>query len=186
MKAGFRNFVSSLEDFILHFCARRYLCGPNERYHITDLSKGAMLVDRAGVARVERYDRWYALLLEELKLISRPDVGIVAVGSMVAEHLERRGFGTAFTRVLHYSGQAAAARKTGILGREPEYEAFRDSVSLEDVLRDAEAVLLAAGLPPDYRAATLTRLAKSNLSESRRQLIFNYKMAFESIRHAHG
>lgn len=41
VRTGFRNFLFSLEDFILHFCAQRYLCGPAERYHITDFSKGA-------------------------------------------------------------------------------------------------------------------------------------------------
>jgi hypothetical protein len=39
--AGFRNFLSSMEGFILHFCIRRYLCESNQRYHITDFSKGA-------------------------------------------------------------------------------------------------------------------------------------------------
>src|SRR5262245_27273601 len=68
--AGFRNFVSSIEDFILHFSVRRYLCGPEQRYHITDLSKGAMLVGRAGLARAERYDRWYELLHEEIDLVT--------------------------------------------------------------------------------------------------------------------
>jgi hypothetical protein len=66
VEAGFRNFLFSIEDFILHFCVRRYLCGPAERYHMTDFSKGAMLVDRAGLARIQRYDRWYALLQEEI------------------------------------------------------------------------------------------------------------------------
>jgi hypothetical protein len=75
VKAGFRNFVSSIEDFILHFSIRRYLCGPEQRYHITDLSKGAMLVDRAGLARVQRYDRWYALLQEEIELVAAPSAG---------------------------------------------------------------------------------------------------------------
>lgn len=57
VEAGFRNFVFSIEDFILHFCIRQYLAGPMHRYHITDLSKGAMLVERAATARTERYDR---------------------------------------------------------------------------------------------------------------------------------
>src|SRR5579863_5943582 len=57
VEAGFRNFLFSVEVIIFHFCIRRYLCGPGEQYHITDLSKGAMLVDQAGLARVERYDR---------------------------------------------------------------------------------------------------------------------------------
>jgi hypothetical protein len=30
--AGFRTFLYSIEDFILHFCIRRYLCEPPERY----------------------------------------------------------------------------------------------------------------------------------------------------------
>src|SRR5205823_5284840 len=61
VEAGYRNFLFSIEDFILHFCVRRYLCGAAERYHITDLSKGAMLVERASLARSERYDRWFGL-----------------------------------------------------------------------------------------------------------------------------
>ena len=56
VKEGFRNLLSSLEDFILHLCARRFPYSAVERYHITDLSKGAMLVDHAGLERVERYD----------------------------------------------------------------------------------------------------------------------------------
>lgn len=44
VEAGFQNFISSIEDFILHFCIQQYLCEPTQRYHITDLSKGAMLV----------------------------------------------------------------------------------------------------------------------------------------------
>jgi hypothetical protein len=59
VEAGFRNFVFSIEDFILHFCIKQYLCEPTQRYLITDWSKGAMLVEQAGVARTDRYDRWY-------------------------------------------------------------------------------------------------------------------------------
>jgi hypothetical protein len=61
VEAGFQNFLSSIEDFILHFCIQQYLCEPTQRYHITDLSKGAMLVKRGRVARTQRYDRWYGL-----------------------------------------------------------------------------------------------------------------------------
>ena len=50
VEAGFRNFVFSIEDFILHFCIRQYLCAAMERYHITDVSKGAMTVKRARIA----------------------------------------------------------------------------------------------------------------------------------------
>jgi hypothetical protein len=47
VEAGFRKVILSIEDFVLHFCVRRYLCGAERRYQITDLSKGAMLVEHA-------------------------------------------------------------------------------------------------------------------------------------------
>lgn len=77
---GFRNFLSSVEAMILHFCAGRFLCSPGQRYHITDFSKGAMLVQHAGKTRTERYNRWYSLLLEEINLLTRTDAKCVAVG----------------------------------------------------------------------------------------------------------
>jgi hypothetical protein len=179
--AGFRNFHFSLEDFILHFCARHYLCAPHQQYHLTDLSKGAMLVDRAGLTRVERYDRWFALLLEEIAIVAPPTAGIVAVGDVVAKHLSRRGFGRTFARVMHYSGQAGRARRHRIVGREAAFSLFRDSISMDDILDTAKAVLSSAGASRELETETLARLARNELTESRRQLLFIYKEAFESI-----
>jgi hypothetical protein len=180
--AGFRNFLSSIEDFILHFCIQQYLCASTQRYHMTDLSKGAMLVQRAGVARIQRYDRWYGLLVEELDLVATPGAGIVAVGNAVARHLERRAFPKPFTTVIHYSGLAARARAAGIVGHEDRFEEFKSSVSLQCVLATAEDVLMASAVPASFRDETLARLAQSQLSETRQQLIFNYKLAFEAMR----
>jgi hypothetical protein len=179
VEAGFRNFIYSIEDFILHFCIQQYLCEPTQRYHITDLSKGAMLVERAGVARTQRYDRWYRLLVEELDLVAKSGAGIFAVGNVVAEHLERRAFPRPFNKVIHYSGVAARARAAGIVGHQDSFAQFRSSVSLEHVLATAEDVLEAA-VPASFRDEALARLARSRLSESRLQLIFNYKLAFEA------
>jgi len=181
VEAGFRNFLFSIEDFIPHFSVRRYLCGPAERYHITDFSKGAMLVEHAGLARIKRYDRWYTLLQEEIDLCASPGAGIVAVGNVVSQHLARRGFRRPFTRVIHYSSQAGLARSAGVLGREDKFQAFSNSVSLEDVVATAEDVLKAAGVRSKIRDKTLSRLAKSQLTTSRQQLIFNYKVAFEAM-----
>ena len=158
VEAGFRNFLFSIEDFILHFCVRWFLCESEQRYHITDLSKGAMLVNRAGLARIQRYDRWYALLQEELDLCATASAGIVAVGNVVFQHLARRGFRRPFTRVIHYSSQAGPARSAGIVGREDSFQAFRGSVSLEDVVATAEAALKAAHVPSEIRDETLSRL----------------------------
>lgn len=179
VEAGFRNFLFSIEDCILHFCVRRYLCESEERYYITDLSKGAMLVNRAGPARVPRYKRWHKLLLEELDLCATASAGIVAVGNVVAQHLERQGFPRRFTKVIHYSSQAGRARSAGVKGREDDFQAFRGSVSPEDLVATAKATLKAAHVPSEFRDKPL---AKSQLTTSREQLIFNYKIAFEQMR----
>jgi len=181
VEAGFRNFLSSIEDFILHFCIQQYLCAPTQRYHITDLSKGAMLGERARVARPQRYDRWYGLLVKELNLVATSRTSIFAVGNAVAQQLERRAFPRLFTKVIHYSGLAVRARAAGIVGHEDRFEEFRSSVSLNQVLATAEDVLIAAAVPASFQDETLARLAKSQLSETRQQLIFNYKLAFEAM-----
>ena len=182
VEAGFRNFLHSIDTAILHFCVRRYLCGPAHRYHITDLSKGAMLVDRAGVERVERYDRWYPLLEEEISLVAAPGAGIVAVGNVVCQHLERRSFRRPYTRIIHYSSQAGAARSAGLVGLEDEFQAFSNSVSLGDVVAAMDEVIREARVPAAVRDESLAQLSKSSLTRSRQQLIFVYKTAFEAMR----
>lgn len=181
VKEGFRNFLNSIEDFILHFSVRRYLCGPGQRYHITDFSKGAMPADDADRARRERYNRWYPLLKEEIDLVAAPNAGIIAVGKAVAEELERQGLQRTFTRVIHYSPQAARARNAGIEGHEDSFQAFEEAISLEDVLATAEDVLRASSVPTEICKETLSRLERRELTTSRKKLIFNYKLAFESM-----
>lgn len=181
VEAGFRNFLPSDEISLLHFSIRRYLCRPGQRYHITDLSKGAMLVHRAGLARAQRYDRWYALLQEEIGLVATPNARIISVGKAVSQHLDRRGFPRPFTRVLHYSSQAGAARLAGILGRERDFEAFVSSVSHEDLVATAIDVLRSAQVAPAVYDETLSRLKRFRLTASRLQLIFQYKLAFETM-----
>jgi len=182
VEAGFRNFLFSTEDFILHFCARRYLCKPEERYHITDLSKGAMRVEGASHARAERYDRWFPLLLEEIDLVAHPNAGIVTVGKVVSGYLGQRDFRRPFTPVIHYSGQAGPARNRGIAGREASFLSFMESVSREDVVATAEEVLKASLVPASIADDTLARLARSQLTTSRKKLIFNYMVAFGPMR----
>jgi len=179
--AGGRCFVNSIEDFILHFAIKRFLCGPDQHYYITDFSKGGMPVERARLQRPERFDRWYDLLVEEMSLVTTPDARLFAVGQEVRRHLERRGSPWTLSTVIHYSPLAGGARAAGIVGHEEEFERFRRSVSLEDVLATAEDVL-DASVPPRIRDGVLAQLARRELGESRQKLIFNYKLAFEAYR----
>jgi hypothetical protein len=179
--AGFCNFTSSIEDFILHFCIQHYLCGHEQRYHLTDLSKGAMLVNNAAIDRTERYDRWFELLLAEIDVVA-PGAEVFAVGNAVKQQLERRHFPKPFTQVMHYSPLAARARKAGIVGHEDIFEEFGKVMTLDAVLATADVVPKAA-VPNIFRDETLKRLAKKKqLSTSQQMLIFNYELAFESFK----
>lgn len=178
--AGFRNFLFSLEDFILHFCIRNYLCQPGQRYFITDVSKGAMLVEKANIERVERYDRWYPLLEKELELIATPDAKIFAVGNVVAKYLQRKASHKTYKQIIHFSGQAAKARRAGIAGYEQDFQTFTSKVLIGDIIANAEEVLAGAEISTSYRDEILLRLSKSQLTTSRLELLFNYKITFES------
>lgn len=179
--AGARNFLSSIEDFILHFSIRRYLCKPGQRYHVTDVSKGAMLVRDAAKDRERRYFRWYPLLVEEIDLIANSDARVFAVGKAVSDFLGQQPFPRPYARVLHYSPQAARARNAAIEGREERFETFRDSVTLEDLVSTARDVLEESQVPNGLLDGTVARLRNRVLTPSRKKLIFSYMVAFEAV-----
>ena len=188
VNAGHRNFLYAIEDSILHFCIRNYLCGPSDRYHITDISKGAMLVKLANVDRKKRWDRWYALLQEEIDLIAAPNASFIAVGNEVTNYLKQQKFPRTFNKVIHYSRQAGRARKEGIRDHEADFQVFRNSVSIKKVI-DATGDFLTSArvpgrtrVPAEIRNEVLSHLEKSELTTSRQQLIFNYKLAFEKMK----
>jgi hypothetical protein len=180
--AGFRNFLPSDDVALLHYSIRNYLCRPGERYHLTDFSKGAMRVQQAGPKRGTRYERWYPLLEEELDLIATADTHIIAVGNAVSQQLEQRAFRRPFTSIVHYSSQAALARRRALVGREEAFRAFEYSVSREDVIAAAMEVLASAQVPTAIAEETLAKLRRFQLTPSRQQLMFTYKLAFESLR----
>jgi hypothetical protein len=186
VEAGYRNFCTSIGDFILHFCIREYLCERSERYHITDLSKGVMPVKQAAVERQARYFRWSGLLEDEMNLVAKPGASIFAVGKTVEEQLDRQGFPrdrqqfpTPVTKMLHYSGRWPQHRANRIVGHEKAFERFKGSVSLERLRETAEEVLNKS-VPATFRDEILQkREMRKPLSESDEQLIFIYKCAFE-------
>jgi hypothetical protein len=179
---GFRNFLAGIEPMLLHFSARRFLCDTGQRYHITDFSKGAMLVEHAGKARTDRYSKWYELLQEEIDLIAAPDASVIAVGNAVAEHLRRHGFHRKVTSVIHYSPLASRARAARLEGHKDLFPEFASSISKQDILSTAREVLEESKVPPEIYREAFSIVEKSQLSESRRKLLYCYKLDFEAIR----
>ena len=177
VEAGFRNFVADEvgDVVLLHHAIRHYL--GTESYHLTDFSKGAMLTAHANVGRTERYDRWYRLLMAELELVG-PDAQICAVGKVIAQNLRSRGFRN-FTEILHYSGLAGQARAAAVRGHETEFEAFRSTVSLKDILATAEQVL--EPVPAWLRETTLRALSRTQLTTSKLALLFAYRLVFDRL-----
>lgn len=68
------------------------------------------------------------------------------------------------------------------MGREDSFKAFTGSVSLDNLVATARNVLRSARVPAVMRDETLSRLERGQLTTSRQELIFNYKLAFESMR----
>ena len=169
---------------LLHFSVRRFLCENGQHYHITDFSKGAMLVKEAGVARADRYKRWYGLLKEEIDLIAAPRASVIAVGKAAAEHLGVHEFPRGITTVIHYSPLASRSRTARLAGHEDRFREFESSLSFEEVLATAQEVLAESRVPAEIRKEAFTRLARSQLTESRRKLVYCYKLDFEAIRSA--
>ena len=142
------------------------LCHPGKTYWLTDFSKGAMPPNVAKVNWRERYEAWYPLLLEEIKLVGKPCCPVIAIGGQVEGFLREKNFGSdpkhSLFRVLHYSFMAAGAFKAHM---ENDKEGFRKFVD-EEVGRDLN-------WPKEF-------------SELRRWMAFYYRKRFQEIREGGG
>ncbi len=183
LRDGFRNFLDGFNTMILHYAIRNYLCKDNQTYHITDLSKGAMLVKDADNNRIKRYENWYPLLLHEMNLVAFSNVMVFAIGSHVVNFLQRKQFPWDFTQLIHYSGQAVSHWDKPIQENEEDFKRFQDTVTDEDFLNNAKAVIESSKVPLVIGKRALERLSKSNLTLSRRKLMFNYKLIFDAVRY---
>lgn len=182
-KQGDRNFSGSFEDFILHFCIREYLCQGGKGYHLTDLAKGAMAVKVAESQRQDKYDRWYPLLLRELQVVAKPGARIISIGRKVERFLKKKNLPRHAGEIPHYSRTANKHWGKSIKGREGDYRKFCAEVEREDIERVAEEVLEEGGVGEALKEEKLKRLRKgSGLTESRKKLVFDYKVAFEGMR----
>jgi hypothetical protein len=192
---GFRNHLPSGNVAILHFCTSHYLCTPDQRYHIIDLSKGAMLVEDASRDRQTRWSRWYPLVQEEIELVTTPKAGIIAVGGKVHEFLVEQRAKQRLPRrlvdkIVHYSDSAKKWWRDGIKDHEDEFEAFKvkDKVSLYDLEITARDVMRSGRVSTKICDEEISQLRELQLNASqkglisRQHLMFNYKLAFESMR----
>jgi len=182
VERGARNFLSSMEDFILHHCARKYLCRDTETYHITDISKGAMTVESADVQREDRYERWRGLLNEEIEIVSDMSAPIICVGKMVHRFFLKAHSPRRLEQVMHYSPQAARKRNDRVEGLSKAFGEFSRDFEKDELIETARLVMREQSIPACFRDRALNKLERLALSESRKKLAFIYKNDFENIR----
>lgn len=180
-----KNFCASIEDFILHFCIKEYLCREGETYYLTDLAKGAMSGDDAKIDTGKRYAKWYPLLCEEIKLVASPQSPKIAIGKDVEGFLFEKTLPNFTGSILHYSKNAAKYRKIIPKAHPERYAEFDTTVCWENIEQTVIRVMTEGNIS-SYIDRTLKRLRNSKLTESRKQLMFTYNVQFESIRKAAG
>ena len=176
ISSGYRNFMYSLEDFILHYCIRHYLCNDGSQYYITDLSKGAMKTKIANKERRKRYQDWYPLLQKELSLVAKNTAKIIAIGQCVKQFLDDQGQIPTPIYFPHYANTNNKWRKDYITNNhlELEFEKFKskDAPSHPDILREAKTMMIEWEIPQSIIDNTINRLSKSNFTDSRYKLLF--------------
>lgn len=173
---GFRNFVDGYNIMILHYCIRRFLCNENQRYHMTDFSKEAMLVKDAKPLQAEKYAKWYPLLEEEINLVADANARIFAVGKNVARALKNHGFYKEVIPIIHYSSIAAMHHHKFCKANEQKFEDFKHIVNPIDFLAVAKDVINDSGIPEK-----LCKTGFDSLRSSGIELMFNYYCSFKSV-----
>jgi hypothetical protein len=85
---------------------------------------------------------------------------------------------------MHYSALANAARNAAVIGREAEFRAFSEMLSIHDIVDVAAEIMHENSVSAAMSAETIARLRKATLSESRKKLAFIYSTAFAKLRAA--
>ena len=177
-----KNFAYSIGDYVLHFCARKYLCEGMGTYHLTDLSKAQLPVGQAKRSDSwARWKRWYPLLEEELQLVANCGAPVISIGRQVERFLNAKGLKSHVGSIVHYSAAAGRAQKRAAECQPKAYEAFRCTVGFEDIEAAVCDVLRDEPNAPSIEG-TLKRLRlSSRFTEHTRKLVFSYKVCFERL-----
>ena len=170
------NLLVSLGDLILNYGAHRHLCKPGETYYLTDLGKCALPPKHVkGILQEKEFIAWYPLLLDELKLVAKPDATVIPVGSATGNFLKRqRNFPYALTEpILHWSTAAIVAAKMAGSLFPQEWNEFRQATSWEDLRASTEEIFFEAGLG-QYTNDVHHRF-KGKFKDMHRHYMFTYK-----------
>lgn len=178
---GFRNFMLSKEDFLLHFAINNYL---SSKYHITDVSKLAMKIKDAGDVRDVMYDHWLPYLESEIDVLSSKSCKIISIGAKPSNELKKIFTTRYIYKIIHFSGAARGAREKYYERNIPRFSQFISEFNKEEVLIFSETFLkkkITNITVQDfiYKSGFMNLV---NINDSDLKLLFSYKMEFEKIK----
>lgn len=175
----------------LHYCVWKWLCGGNFNYYITDLAKGAMLVDVARKTENERYPVWLPLFEEELNLLKPEKIIFITHSNAtqgLLQNLEKLGKSLkkpcTLNSLIHYSNRNPQISKEynhfkiEKMGYLPAREAF------EAELRNFAKVLKEhlnqdrCNVADDYYET----LINASLHATQRKVFAVYRYCFEQLK----
>lgn len=180
----------SLHPMLLHLAVRRWLLGPGERYAVTHVGKGAVLVPETERVARRRRRAWLPALEAEADLVLRPGGVVIPIGLTLDADLRALGARVA-PALLHYAhGPVVAHRRAGVaaFGLEERVEQLGRELVPGDLVATAEAVAAWAGLPAPVAEQVVAheRLLRSRVSFERwqadLQLLALYERAFTALR----
>ncbi len=191
VSVGYRNFMYSWEDFILHHCLKKQL----RLYHLTSISKAAVAQSREESGN--SLQPWLPCFREELALVSRPQTRLIPLGQKAAELLQALDLPYPVTEPLMHFARTASRWRARLPEQYPEeYAALAAQWQTLHLMRSAdhtlmtsfqiEARLFGTPIPYDLIQNRLSYLkdSKAGLSESRKQLMFTYFKQLDAIRAA--
>ena len=170
------NLLTSMGDLILNYGAHRHLCRPGERYYLTDLGKCAIPPKYAkGKIQNEEFTAWYPMLLDELRLVAKPEATVVPVGSATGNFLKAQpNFPYRLTTpILHWSTAAVSAAKMAGSLFPREWDEYRRNTCWEDLRASTEEIFTAAGL--GQHMDDVHRRFKDKFGEFHAHYMFTYK-----------
>jgi len=106
-----------------------------------------------------------------------------AVGAHVANFLKRQSFPWEYTQIIHYSGNAVSHWDRAILEHYEDFKLFQETITHEDFLENARDIIESSRVPLVISEGALGRLRRTDLTLSRRKLMFNYKLIFDAVRY---
>lgn len=179
IKKGKRNFLSSEEDFILHYCAYKFLCEGGFSYHLTDISKGLLTSGEANRKRESRYRGWFPLLEQELELLGNPT--LIAVGKGTYDHLKDVLPKRAIENyVWHYSWMTSGCIKRWYQGNGQQDCPLDSLDNVEDELERFAKILL-DHIEYPLKEECLKKVFSKSMPDWKKRLFIYYQKKFSVI-----